>query len=198
MGTEKKSGWFWMPAVMVILLMIACSLSPGSSTIPEQTPTPTPTAILGNVEPTPIPSRCAGLSGAFELQLLVGPADAVGLEPHAIGEIPFSVEGSGDPYLLTGATTIIYEDVLQEEWGTYTVNFNMDVSLSGECSGEVGNEVLNVHVLMSGDQVVEVEADGFHGEYPWAGTHENDLSFPLQEGASADGEGWALVLHLIN
>ena len=46
--------------------------------------------------------------------------------------------------------------------------------------------------------MVEVTADGFHQKYPWEGTHSMDLVLPLEEGASAEGEGWAFVLHLSN
>ena len=72
----------------------------------------------------------------------------------------------------------------------------MDVAISGECGGDAGSEELNVHVEMSGEQMVEVRAEGFSGDYPWSGTHEKNLSFPLKEGATAEGDGWALVLHL--
>ena len=58
------------------------------------------------------------------------------------------------------------------------------------------SEGLTVHVVMSGEQLVEGEVNGFQGDYPWSGTHEKDLSFSLQEGAYADGDGWALLLHL--
>jgi hypothetical protein len=132
----------------------------------------------------------------LELQLLVGPSEAVGLDPYAIGEIPFSVVSNEEPNLIKGANTISYEDVLVEEWGTFTVSFNMDITLGGVCSGEEGAEQLIVDVTMSGDQMVEVEAEGFQGEYPWSGTQENALVFPLQEGATAGGDGWQYVLHI--
>ena len=45
--------------------------------------------------------------------------------------------------------------VLQEEWGTYTVNMDLDMAVSGECSGEDGGEQLDLLLEMSGEQLVE-------------------------------------------
>jgi len=201
MKPEKRSIWAVVCILAALLLMVACSLSPGSDSGPDSapalTPTPTPTVLVVQVDDSPPdPSPCAGLSGTFEIQLLVGPSDAVGLEPFAVGEIPFSVEAVDGSYVLTGGGPITYEEVLQEEWGTYSVSFDMDITLSGECGGSEGSEALNVHVVMSGEQMVEVRADGFSGDYPWSGTHEQDLIFPLEEGAAAAGDGWQMVLHL--
>ena len=198
MKSKKRSGWFMLSILVTVLVMMACSLSSNPDSAPpvSPTPTPTPTVVAGQVEPPQDTSRCEGLSGAFEMQLLVGPSDAVGLEPFAVGEIPFSVDATGDSYTVQGANNISYQEVLIKEWGTYTVSFDMDITISGECGGSAGAEQLNVHVEMNGEQLVEVESEGFQGDYPWSGTHSQDLSFPLQEGASAEGEGWALVLHL--
>ncbi len=182
-----------------MLIMMACSLFSGQDTkpAPDLTPTPTPNIISGNITDTPeSTNRCEGLSGVFEVQLLVGPSEAVGLEPYAIGEIPFSVVSNEEPFFIEGTNSIAYDDVLVETWGTYTVSFNMDFTLTGECSGEVGAEQLMVDVTMSGEQLVKVEADEFQGEYPWSGTQEKALVFILQEGATARGEGWQLVLHI--
>jgi hypothetical protein len=132
------------------------------------------------------------------MQVLVGPAEAVGLEPVVVGDIPFSVIQEGGVYLVQGGGSIAYEDVLAEEWGTYTVTFDMGAELSGECSGGEGNEMLELVITVSGEQLVVVEAEGFQGEYPWSGTHSLDLSFPLMDGATQEGEGWAFVLHLDN
>jgi len=177
----------------LIVLIAACQQTKSI----EVTATPTPTVIPGGAPDTPEnASLCEGLSGVLELQLLVGPSEAVGLEPFAIGEIQFLVTSTEKPYTIEGANTISYEDVLVEEWGTYTVSFNMDITLSGVCSGKEGAEQLMVDMTMSGDQLVKVESEGFQGEYPWSGTHENQLAFPLQEGATAGGEGWLLVLYI--
>ena len=160
------------------------------------TPTPTPAPLPAATTPAPPASRCEGLAGQLEVQILVGPADAVGLEPVAVGSVPFAVTGSGPPYLVQGQGPISYADVLTAEWGTYTVTMDMDAAVQGDCSGPEGSEQLNLALELTGEQLVEVKAEGFHGEYPWAGTQTRDLTFPLEEGASAQGEGWAVVLHL--
>jgi len=143
-----------------------------------------------------VASRCQGLSGALEVQVLVGPAEAVGLEPVSVGDVPFSVISQEAPYWVEGQAPIVYEAVLEEKWGTYTVTMDLETAVSGECMGEAGSELLDLVLDMSGEQLVVVESEGFSGEYPWAGTHALDLSFPLEEGATADGEGWVVVLHL--
>ncbi len=163
------------------------------------TPSPTPTAEPLVLPATPSPSvasRCQGLSGALEVQVLVGPAEAVGLEPVSVGDVPFSVTTQEAPYWVEGQAPIVYEAVLEEKWGTYTVTMDLETAVSGECMGEAGSELLDLVLDMSGEQLVVVESEGFSGEYPWAGTHALDLSFPLEEGATADGEGWVVVLHL--
>lgn len=216
--TERRRLSILVPAVCLVLCILACGRNPtpepatrtptptateeavDSPAEPTQTPTPTPVAGPGSVATdTPPPeSGCAGLSGTFELRVLVGPADAVGLEPHAVGNIPFAVTSDAPPYIVQGGGPITYADVLVEEWGTYAVTMNLQITIVGECVGGAGEEELHVTVELTGDQMVEVDAEGFHGEYPWAGTHTMDLVFPLVEGASAGGEGWELVLHLGN
>jgi hypothetical protein len=129
---------------------------------------------------------------------LVGPADVVGLEPLAVDNIPFSVTSDTPPYTIQGGGPITYADVLAKEWGTYAVTMNLQISIVGECVGGAGEEQLHLTVEMTGDQMVEVDAKGFHGEYPWAGTQTMELVFPLVEGASAGAEGWELILHLGN
>jgi len=73
---------------------------------------------------------------------------------------------------------------------------NMETAVQGECLGEAGNEQLNLVLNMAGEQLVVVKAEGFQREYPWTGTETRDLAFPLEEGTTAQGEGWAAVLHL--
>jgi hypothetical protein len=135
------------------------------------------------------------LSGEIEAQVLVGPAEAVGLEPLAVGSIPFSIV-TEEPYLLQGGGDISYADVLVKEWGTYEVTLDLATVVSGECVAGAGGEELDMILGMTGDQMVEVTAEGFHGEYPWAGEHQFEVQFPLEEGATAAGEGWVFVLHL--
>jgi hypothetical protein len=166
---------------------------------PTSTPTPTPTPAAAPLTATPQPtaaSRCEGLAGQLEVQVLVGPAEAVGLEPVAVGSVAFAVITSAPPYLVEGQGPISYEATLTQEWGTYAVTMDMETAVQGECSGEPGSEQLSLVLEMTGEQLVVVEAEGFHGEYPWAGTQSRDLAFPLEEGATAQGEGWAVVLHL--
>lgn len=145
---------------------------------------------------SPAASRCDGLNGELEIRVLVGPAEAVGLEPLAVGGIPFSVVSDGGVYVVQGDGAISYQEILEEDWGTYSVSFNMEGTIEGECGGDYGGEELNLSIEMSGEQMVEVRAEGFQGDYPWAGTHELNLSFPLEDGAVSEGEGWAFVLHL--
>jgi hypothetical protein len=170
---------------------------PDAST-PTPTPTPTdiplPAAVTST--PTPPPSRCEGLIGQLEVQVLVGPADAVGLEPVAVGSVPFAVTTSAPPFLVEGQGPISYHDILVEEWGTYDVTMDLDTAVQGQCSGAVGSEQLDLTLEMTGEQMVVVDSPDFHGEYPWAGTNSLDLIFPLEEGATAQGEGWVVVLHL--
>jgi hypothetical protein len=85
--------------------------------------------------------------------------------------------------------------VLEEEWGTYTVSFDMNFGVSGECKEEDGG-ALHLELEMTGHQLVEVEADGFHGEYPWDGSQMFTLDFPLQDGVTQEGEGWVISLML--
>jgi hypothetical protein len=166
----------------------------------DSTPTPTATPTVGpqsvTITPTPAASRCEGLTGQLEIQVLVGPAEAVGLEPVAVGSVPFAVTGSGPPYLVQGQGPISYEATLQQVWGSYAVTMELDMAVQGDCSGQAGGEQLDLVLEMTGEQLVVVEAEGFHGEYPWSGTQTRDLTFPLEEGATAQGEGWVVVLHL--
>jgi hypothetical protein len=191
--------------LFILLVCAACAGSSSDNATPtaaiqpqgepaEKTPTPTVTGGV-SVTPTRIADICEGLSGSLEMQVLVGPAEAVGLEPVAVGSIPFSVI-SGGVNIAQGSGSITYQDVLEEAWGTYTVNLDMQASMGGECEANEQNGVLNFTVTMSGEQLVEVEAQGFQGSYPWSGTHDLSLSFPIEEGATAQGEGWVFVLHL--
>jgi len=139
---------------------------------------------------------CDGLGGNLEMQVLIGPSDAVGLEPVAIGTVPFIVIPAGDTYGIEGGGSITYHEVLEKKWGTYTVEFDMEAVVSGNCQPDDQNGVLNMFVETSGEQFVAVEAEGYQGEFPWSGSQEFNLSFPIEEGASVTGEGWAFVLHL--
>ena len=63
-------------------------------------------------------------------------------------------------------------------------------------SGQAGGEQLDLVLEMTGEQLVVVKAEGFQGEYPWSGTQTRELTFPVEEGATAQGEGWIISLHL--
>ncbi len=129
------------------------------------------------------------------MRVLVGPAEVVGLEPFAVGNIPFAVTTGEEPYVVQGGGPISYADVLAEQWGTYEVTLNLQTTINGQCLEGASGEELQMTLGMTGEQMVEVTAEGFHGEYPWAGTASFDVSFPLVEGATVQGEGWAFVLH---
>ncbi|MGD2157714.1 MAG: hypothetical protein PVG32_12650 [Anaerolineales bacterium] len=197
MTHQGNRRWAAVSVFGILLFVMACSQSP----TPSRTATPTtltPTTESGGApaaSSTPA-SACEGLSGGLEMQILVGPSEAVGMEPVAVGDIPFSVVSEGEEYIVQGGGAISYQEVLEREWGTYTVSFEMEGMLSGECSGDIGNEKLNVTAEMSGEQLVEVRAEGFQGDYPWSGSQEFNLSLPLEDGAVSEGEGWAFVLHL--
>lgn len=160
---------------------------------PTLTSTPTPASAAG---PLPAASRCEGLAGQLEIQVLVGPAEAAGLEPVAVGNVPFAVTTSEPPYTVEGQGPISYEATLGAEWGTYVVTMDLDMAVQGACSGQAGGEQLDLVLKMTGEQLVVVDAGDFHGEYPWSGEQSLDLAFPLEEGVTAQGEGWVVVLHL--
>jgi hypothetical protein len=126
----------------------------------------------------------------------VGPAEVVGLEPEAVGSIPFAVTTEEPPYLVQGDTNISYQDTLQKEWGTYSVSLQMQMTIDGVCMEGENTPMLDLTVLASGDQTIEVSAGEFQQTYPWSGENTLNLSFPLEEGATASGEGWTFVLHL--
>jgi hypothetical protein len=205
MNARLKKTWPLLAIFILLVSTVTCSPSAD-----EATPTPTPEGEPPGVVASPTPtvvfpggdvstatpeaaSPCDGLSGEIEVFVLVGPAAAVGLEPFSVGRVPFSVSGGGEPYVVQGQGHIPYSDVLTADWGTYSVTLDLDVAIGGECVESAG---LDVVLDVSGSQFVEVEAESFHGEYPWEGEHTFNLVFPLVDGASAQGEGWAFVLHL--
>ena len=213
MNVERKNLW---PLLAVLTLIAFTTLNCGpvedgaaptptptptatptpASVLPVETASPTPTLVpLGEpVSPTPslTTSPCDGLSGTIEVRVLVGPAAAVGLEPFSVGSIPFSVSSGGPPYLVQGQGYIPYEEILTEDWGTYEVVLDLNITISGEC----GAEGLVLVLEMTGSQFVEVNSPDFHGEYPWDGQHTFNLTFPLVDGAAVEGDGWVFVLHL--
>ena len=175
-----------------MLTTLAC----GVVSNPAATPTPTSIGGYGLSKSTSGPNTCDGTDGEFEMQILVRPAEAVGLELVAVESIPFSVVHQGESYLVSGSGDIDYKSLLQEAWGTYTVNMDMVAVVSGGCIGTDGNSTLIVTIEGSRIQMVEVRNVGFQGDYPWEGTNQLNLTFLHEEGATAESEGWGFVLHL--
>jgi hypothetical protein len=210
MNTRLHAFWLSLALLTLILFTLACGFGSPSSPQPSAvftetpasqshpTPTPTPTSVPPMVSPTieTPTSRCAGLSGEIEVSILVGPSDAVGLEPVAVGNVPFSVVSDHPPYTLQGGGPITYADMLVEEWGTYDVSMDLQTTINGECLSTESGDSLHILLTMTGDQLVTVKSQGFTGEYPWSGESTQDVTFPLQDGASAQGEGWSMVLKL--
>lgn len=198
MNSSRSQGWLIILVLICMMVIAACSQAPEPDLPLAATPTPSPSGGDGPLlEPTAeFASRCQGLSGELEMLVLVGPAEAAGLEPFAIGVIPFSVQSNAGAHSIQGGGPISYQEVLTREWGTYTVSLDMDTTLGGECMGDEGSEKLEFAIDMSGEQMLEVRAEGFSGDYPWSGSHQANLSFPLEDGSTAEGEGWAFVLHL--
>jgi len=211
MNTRLSTRRSAMALSILVLSALACGLGSTSPTplptagtrtpapLPNPTPTATPTTVPQMISPTDeIPaSKCVGLSGEIEMSVLVGPSDAVGLEPLAVGNIPFSVVSDQPPYTLQGGGPITYADTLVEEWGTYDVSMNLQTTITGECLSAEDGDSLHILLTMTGDQLVTVKSQGFQGEYPWSGESTQDVTFPLQDGAAVQGEGWSMVLHLL-
>lgn len=193
---RNRSSFSAILFLIALVTLSSCNSAPAANEDP--TTTPTPIKAIPEVPPsiTPTPSKCAGLEGELEVQVLVGPADAVGLEPVAVGNIPFAVTTAEAPYLIQGNGRIDYSDILAEEWGTYVVTMNLDLTVTGECDADGNSGELALAIEMSGTQDVEVTADGFHGKYPWSGTQTREIYFHLEEGAVSQGEGYVFILHL--
>ena len=208
---------------IIVLIFLACYLMAmvvcGSGPNPangKATETPTPTStptrtftpiFIQPVTITPVvsgdstatititPGPCKGVNGELEVKVLVGPAAAVGMEPLAVGSIPFS-GSSQAPYTLLGSSHLSYNATQSYDWGTYTVTLEMDADLTGECVATPGDDSLNMDVTLSGTQTVVVVVNGKTQTYPWKGSPTLHLTFPMQDGATAQGEGWVFVLHL--
>ena len=124
MKLKNSQGWVQIGIIGIMILLTACGLSSNLDTTP--TPTPESGSAPEGVSP-PETSGCEALSGELEMQVLVGPSEAVGLEPYAVGEIPFSVVSEGGSYVVRGGGAISYQEVLEEEWGTFTVSSDIHV-----------------------------------------------------------------------
>ncbi len=186
--------------VFTIVSLVGCGIISRSELDPVQDsdPTPTPTNQGGMVaNESPSTNPCEGLAGDLKLDILVGPSEAVGLEPVTIGNIPFNVVGEGGIYTIQGGGPLeSYSDVLSADWGTYTVTFEGDIFVSGECVSTGDDAELNLQIEMNGDQNVEIVYDGTQMNYPWSGTTQINAMLPVMDGATNEGEGWILTLNL--
>jgi hypothetical protein len=199
MWSFKKSS----KLIIVILAVMAfsglsCSLLSNLGASPPTDATPTPTEMPGgNVTPADPDHPCAGVSGTLSLQLLIGPSEAVGLEPYTFADIPFQVALEGNSYLVEGGGPIeYYEDILVADWGSFSVTFDGVTAVSGICLETNNGATLDVLIEMNGQQTVVVVVEGAETTYPWEGSPSISASLPLVDGAQMAGEGWNLVLHL--
>lgn len=199
MFSQKKRWGSWIVLAAICIMLSGCNLPFGSGSDggDASEPTLTPTIPPGGDTGQPEANPCEGLSGWIELQLLVGPSEAVGLEPYTMASIPFTVTGEGEVYLIEGSGQMeFYEDVLEAEWGSYSVQFDGEIRISGTCVGTDAPGTLNVYLEMDGEQTVVVVVEGQEMTYPWAGMPTLTASFPIQDGVQQSGEGWNLILHL--
>ncbi len=113
----RKHHWsLWILLFLIAFITSSCRLFSGSGFTNTTNPTQTPTVTGGAFMPGQNP--CEGISGKLEMQLLVGPSEAVGLEPYTFAEIPFQVVKEGDSYRITAAGPVdYYEDVLDRGLG---------------------------------------------------------------------------------
>ena len=118
--------------------------------------------------------------------------------PVTLGEIPFNILSTGDSYIVEGGGPLeYYSDVLSAAWGTYSVTFEGDTNVSGECVATGEDAQLILAVEMTGDQNVEIVYEGTQMNFPWSGTSQIEVTLPVINGAQQQGEGWLLTLNLI-
>lgn len=165
--------WVKMAIPLMLVVIMGCGFVPKPSHDMIKTPTSTftPEGGMPVATSTVTKNRCGGVSGSLEMQVLAGPAEAVGMEPIAVGNIPSSVIQIGTIYAVQGNGTLSYHQILEESWGTYTASLDMTSVVSGDCGGDVGNEYLDMTIEASGEQMVQVRAEGFSGDYPWSGSY---------------------------
>lgn len=195
---NRKKSFCLFGMVILCVLLVGCSVF--SNVKPDDGRSPTATStIAGGVFVTDIPKKhpCEGISGTLELQILVGPSEVVGLKPTSVGEIPFDVIPDGEIFNITGGGPMdYYVETESYEWGTYTVTFDGDAVVRGDCVSRDNGGVLNVNVEMIGAQNLEVNYEGTTSNYPWSGVPQITVNLPIEDGATQEGEGWVLILHL--
>lgn len=187
--------WF---LIIIYFNLAGCGFFSTSKPSVDQSPTATPTNEGGVVVPDKSAEHpCEGVSGTLELQILVGPSEVVGLTPTTVGQIPFNVVSDGNIYNIEGGGPFDYfVETESYEWGTYTVTFEGDALVKGNCISTDLGGMLNVNVELIGEQNVEVVYEGISTNYPWSGTPQISVNLPLEEGAQEEGEGWVLILYL--
>lgn len=184
----------------VALVAAGCGGTADGESAPE--PSPSTTTPAGGAGLLPSPSatsidRCAGLTGEIEMQVLVGPSEAVGMDPVAVGRIPFTVAEESGVHRVQGGGPLLFENqVFEAEWGTYTVTFAADNDVTGTCRTDDAGPVLALRIVSDGEQLVSVRADGVQADYPWEGRRTLDVTLPAADEAAAGGEGWSVVLHI--
>jgi hypothetical protein len=197
MINRKKS--FCLFGIVIFCLSLAgCSIFSNVNPDAGRSPTATPT-MVEVVLITDIPDKhpCEGLSGTLELQVLVGPSEVAGLKPTSVGEIPFAVISDGEIFTISGGGPMdYYVETGSHEWGTYTVTFDGDAVVRGNCVSRENGGMLNVNVELNGEQNLEVNYEGAISNYPWSGVPQMTANLPIEDGAMQEGEGWVLILHL--
>ena len=191
---ERRKG-FGLFMLLACFTALGCSLFSGVENGIKVTPAPTEAGGGGGASPGQNP--CEGLSGAIELQVLIGPSEAVGLTPYSVGHFPFSAAQDGETFVIEGGGSFdYYEEVLEADWGSYTVRFDGEAAISGECTADEPIGMLNITLEMTGEQSVVVVVEGVETIYPWSGAPTLTISFPIEDGVQQAGEGWVLILHL--
>jgi hypothetical protein len=190
----------WILFVLMLsgIVLLGCGLLSGLGGEDADHSTPTPTELSGLENAFGEGENpCLGASGTLALQLLVGPSEAVGLEPITFVELPFAVDMVDNTYLVVGSGPVqFYEDVYEADWGSFSVTFEGETLLEGVCHPVPEPGMLEVTLTMTGQQTVVVNVEGVETTYPWSGSPTIQASLPLVEGAEAAGEGWTLILHL--
>jgi len=119
------------------------------------------------------------------------------LEPTTAARIPFIVKPLGGNDIVSGNGPVeYYEDIYEAEWGSFSVTFEGETAISGECLSLDDQNELNIQVNMADKQTITIIVEGTETTFPWSGTPTIEASFPLVDGAQAQGEGWQLILHL--
>jgi hypothetical protein len=195
---NRKKSFCLFGMVILCVSLVGCSIFSNVEPDSERSPTATST-VAEVILITDIPERnpCEGISGTLELQILVGPSEVVGLKPTSVGEIPFDVIADGEIFTISGGGPMDYfVETERYEWGTYTVTFDGDAVVRGDCVLGDNGGVLNVNVELIGEQNLEVNVEGTTSNYPWSGVPQMTVNLPLEDGAMQEGEGWVLILHL--